>query len=450
MKLIHLTVTLALLATSPIAQAAAPPQGMAELVATLLPQVVNISLVKPVKNADGTIDRRNAIGSGFILDSNGTILTNRHVTDDAIEITVVLNDRTRLRASLIYRSPDLDIAVLAVSSMRPLTPVRWGDSDRMRQGDPVIAIGNPLGYGFTVTSGIVSARDRDIKETDVDSFIQVDAAINPGNSGGPLFNLDGEVIGMNTALVSPGEGGSAGLGFSIPGNDVQFVVNQLRQYGRVRLGFVGVNVQEVTDDMADAARLAHATGVIVASLQDGKPAMRAGLRQGDIILRANGDEIPNLRRFTRIIAGSDIGDTIPLLVHRDGHEMTIPVVIDEAPSDPSNRVMMATKPEAVHITRADLGIELGPITDAARRAHKLAPDQPGMMILSVMAHSFAAERGFAPGDILLRVQQTDVTSIAALEAAASGAKREGRNHLLVLISDSRGIRWIVVPTPSDG
>ena len=201
------------------------------------------------------------------------VLTNRHVIDGADEIKVILKDGTELHATLVYRSPDLDLAMLRVHSTEALHPIKWGDSDLMHEGMPVIAIGNPLGIGFTVTAGIVSARDRDIKETAVDSFIQIDAAINPGNSGGPLFNSAGEVIGMNTALYTADNGGgSVGLGLAIPGNDVQFVLNNLREHGRVRLGYLGATAQDMSQEMALAAGFSRPTGVIIAAVDAGTPA----------------------------------------------------------------------------------------------------------------------------------------------------------------------------------
>jgi S1-C subfamily serine protease len=268
---------------TPLNAAGLPPDDLPELISTLLPYVVNIAFNKIERRSTGElIQSGKGLGSGYVVDAKGIIATNRHVTDDGTEYFVTFSNNLQLKATLIYRSPDIDLALLQVFPDAPLSPVKWGDSDRMRQGDRVIAIGNPLGLAGTVTAGIVSARDRNIKQTDLDAFIQVDAAINPGSSGGPLFNMRGETIGMATAFFSvPGAdaSGSIGLNFAIPGNDVQFVLNSLRAHGRVQRGYFGAEMQDVTGSLANALVPRHSDFDCLADGSETAPAGRRGRLQ---------------------------------------------------------------------------------------------------------------------------------------------------------------------------
>jgi len=443
----------------PLASASAAVEGfdVSDLVRSLLPSVVNILRVqyepaldangKPL--ADGTLVRKEAQGTGFIIDDQGTILTNRHVTDGAAQLYVTLYEGTRLQAALLYRSPDLDLTMLRVRSTVPLTPIKWGDSDAMQPGMTVIAIGNPLGFGFTVTHGIVSATDRDIKETAVDSFIQVDASINPGNSGGPLFNIHGEVVGMNTALQTVDDmGGSVGLNFSIPGNDLQFVVNQLKQYGKVRLGATGLVTQNLNQDMADAVGLPRPEGVVIAYIPPGTPAADSKLQVGDIILQVAGRDVPNVRRLTRTTGALDIGTTAPFLVLRDGARLTIPVKIGEAASsaDPANRLMIDAKPTP-RMLRPDLGLAIATVTDANRSAYGIPAGVSGAVVTGVMANTMADDIGIATGDVVLRINDREITSMATLRDAVANARAGGRPSMMVLVLDHHGTHWMAVPVP---
>src|SRR6202035_774285 len=276
--------------------------------------------------------RMQSLGSGFIIDASGLVVTNNHVIDGADEITVTLQDNTSLKAKVLGRDESGDIALLQVSTDKPLPAVHFGDSDSGRVGDWVLAIGNPFGLGGTVTAGIVSARGRDIRQGPYDDFIQTDAAINRGNSGGPLFNMDGQVIGMNTAIYSP-SGGSIGIGFSIPANMVKPVVAQLKDFGHPRRGWLGVRIQQVTPDIAESLGLKDATRAMVAGVNDGGPADKAQIRNGDIILSFNGQNVKEMRNLPLIVAQTEIGKSVPLVVWRDGKQVTLQAVVGELPDE---------------------------------------------------------------------------------------------------------------------
>ena len=450
------------------ARAASPCacDDVAGLVATLLPAVVNISVVRhrPALDANGNplakgaTVRKTAAGSGFIIDADGLMLTNGHVVDGADEITVVLYDGMHLRAALIYRSPDLDLAMLRVHSPHELQAIRWGDSSLMRPGMPVLAIGNPLGLGFTVTAGIVSARNRDVRDQDLkrgtretaaDSYIQTDAAINPGNSGGPLFNHAGEVIGMNTALFTANGGGdgSVGLGLAIPSDDVQFITGSLRRYGHVRLGFLGVAAEDLSQEMALAAGLARPSGVIVTTVAPGSPADAAHLAVGDIVLRVGTLDIADIGGLDRAVRGSLIGAVKVVAIRRGDAEMSVSVRIGEARSDPANRLIEQPNLDPARLLRPDLGLTGATLNAALRRKFSIAAGIDGFVVTAVMPGTVGAEQGFAPGDTIMRIQQTAVTSLDAIEKAVLAARAQGRRYVLVLKVDLEGVRWLALPVP---
>ncbi|HEY4167954.1 MAG TPA: Do family serine endopeptidase, partial [Reyranella sp.] len=328
------------------------PQSFADLVDKLLPTVVNITTTQNVpqqgpklrdmpqlppgspfeelfkeffdhKNGEQQNRRGTSLGSGFIIDGDGYIVTNNHVIQGAEDITVILRDDTQLKAKLVGSDSRVDLAVLKVDppNKKPLPAAHFGDSDKSRVGDWVIAIGNPFGLGHSVTAGIISARGRALSDS-LDDYLQTDAAINKGNSGGPLFNADGEVIGVNTAIYSP-SGTNAGLAFSIPSNLVKSVAEQLREFGKVRRGWIGVSYQSVTDDIADSFSLDKARGVLVANVTADGPAAKAGIKRNDIILTFAGQEVPDLRRFPRIVANARVGSTVDVVVWRGGKEQTL-------------------------------------------------------------------------------------------------------------------------------
>ncbi len=399
--------------TAPQAQSIRPSEPT--LIRAMLPAVVNITSQRVVGEAhSGTIAAsphyRTAhvitqSGSGFVIDPAGIIATNWHVVESSYEITVTFEDNSRAPATVIAAARPMDIALLKVVPPRPLVAVRFGDSDRLQIGDPVLAVGNPLGIGMSVTSGIVSALNRDILDTPYDHFIQTDAAINHGNSGGPLFNMQGEVVGLNTALYSP-TSGSVGLGFAIPANDVRFVIDRLRRFGSMHAGWIGVKIQQITPEMAAALGMEGPEGSIVAALQPDGPAGKAGLRVGDIILRFGSKRPGDERALLRDIVESTAGQQVPITVLRAGKTQTISVTVGDFPKtmgQDAEGPLMSQKPRFA--IPPDLGLNLATLTRDTRAKYGLPLDQPGVLISGVAGHTDAAERGLAAGDVILKVNE---------------------------------------------
>jgi serine protease Do len=399
-------------------------------------------------------DRRmQSLGSGFIVDPSGIVVTNNHVIDGADEITVTLQDNTSLKATVIGRDDRVDIAVLQVKSDKPLPAVSFGDSDASRVGDWVLAIGNPFGLGGSVTAGIVSARGRDIRQGPYDDFIQTDAAINKGNSGGPLFNMDGQVIGINTAIYSP-SGGSIGIGFSIPANLAKNVVDQLRNYGHARRGWLGVRIQPVTSDIAESLGLHDTTGSLVAGVVPGGPAEAAKIRNGDIILKFNGQDVKENHSLPRIVAETAIGKEVPVTLQRDGKEVTVTAKVGELPDDQqiasadskeSSKPDTANKPTAI----SGLGLSLAPITADAKDKYQLGANQKGVVVTDVAPDSPAANRGLKPGDVIVEVQQEPVTTPADVQSRVDNVRKQNRKSVLMLIQRQDNLQWVPVPLASD-
>jgi serine protease Do len=465
------------------------PASFADLAATLLPAVVNISSSTtltaqnspqepdmpqfppgspfeqffhdfmnrqhPGGNGGGdqpdqTPRRMQSLGSGFIVDPSGIIVTNNHVIDGADEITVTLHDNTTLKAKLLGKDDKADLAVLKVNSDKPLPAVHFGDSDTARIGDWVVAIGNPFGLGGSVTAGIVSARGRDIRQGPYDDFIQTDAAINRGNSGGPLFNMDGQVIGINTAIYSP-SGGSIGIGFSIPANEARLVVDQLIKYGHTRRGWLGVRIQQVTPDIAESLGLHDATGALVAGVSDGGPADKAKLHNGDIILKFGDQDVKEMRVLPRVVAETDIGKQIPVVIWRDGKQQTLPVTVGELPDDQKQANAAPAKPaQPQHTEIAGLGLKLAPIDDQARSKYQLNADQKGVVVTGVAPNSPAADRGVKAGDVIVEVQQESVNTPSDVQNRVEGIRKQNRRSVLMLIQGADGMRWVPLPLSAGG
>src|SRR5215468_4335401 len=324
------------------------------------------------RGGNNTPRRVNSLGSGFIIDSAGIVVTNNHVIADADEITVILNDGSRIKADLIGKDQKTDLALLRIKTDKQLKSVKFGSSDSLRLGEWVIAIGNPFSLGGTVTAGIVSARNRDINSGPYDNYIQTDAAINRGNSGGPLFNLEGEVVGVNTAIISP-SGGSIGIGFAVPSKTAVAIIDQLRQFGETRRGWLGVRIQQVTDDIADSLNIKPARGALVAGVDDKGPAKPAGIEPGDVIVKFDGKEIKEMRDLPRVVADTPVGKQTPVIVIRKGKEETKTVTLGrledgeklaavDAKVDPSG-----DKP----VVKKALGIELANMSDDLRKRYKI-------------------------------------------------------------------------------
>ncbi len=392
-----------------------------------------------------------SLGSGFIIDPSGLVVTNNHVIDGADEITVTLQDNTALKAKVLGRDQTGDIALLKVDAGKPLPALAFGNSSTMRVGDWVLAIGNPFGLGGTVTAGIVSARGRDIHEGPYDDFIQTDAPINRGNSGGPLFNMDGQVIGINTAIYSP-SGGSIGIGFAIPSGMAQLVVSQLREYGHPRRGWLGVRIQEVTPDIAESLGLkGRARGALVAGVNSGGPADQAHLRNGDIVLSFNGTPVKNTHALPRIVADTDVGKQVPLSVWRDGHEVALQATLAEKPDDVEKAALTpAAPPPPKPAQIAGLGMTLAPIDQAARERYHLGADQKGAVVTDVAGDGAAAQRGVKPGDVIVEVQQGEVNSPEDVRRRVESVRREDRRTVLMLIQRSDGLSWVPLPLDSGG
>ncbi|WP_120005760.1 DegQ family serine endoprotease [Teichococcus vastitatis] len=397
--------------------------------------------------------RQQSQGSGFIIEASGIVVTNNHVIDGADEINVVLQDNTTLRAELVGTDQRTDLAVLRVKSDKPLPVVGFGDSDRAEVGDWVLAIGNPLGFGGSVTSGIVSARGRNINAGPYDDFIQTDAAINRGNSGGPLFNVQGEVIGINTAIVSP-SGGSIGIGFAIPSNLAKNIVAQLQDTGKVRRGWLGVNIQQVTDEIAESLGLqGGGRGALVARAQEGGPAAQGGIQNGDVILRFNGHDVREMRQLPRVVAETPVGTKAPVVVWRDGREQTLELTVAELPAE-QQQAAAATAPEAPRpgatMELSGLGMKVAPVSPETRERFSLKEDARGVVVTEVSPGSSAAERGLSAGDLIVEVQQNRVTTPQEVQEQLERLRRQNRPSALLLIENGQGQRFVPLRLAPEG
>ncbi|MBN8942529.1 MAG: Do family serine endopeptidase [Rhizobiales bacterium] len=388
--------------------------------------------------------RQSSLGSGFVIDSSGIIITNNHVIDGADEVTVIFNDGTRLKAEIVGRDREVDIAVLRVKPDRPLKAVPFADSDKIRIGEPVMAIGNPLGLGGTVTAGIVSAKNRDIQSGPFDNYIQTDAAINRGNSGGPLFNMAGEVIGINTAIFSQ-SGGNIGIAFAVPANTAKPVVDQLREFGETRRGWLGVRIQEVTDEIAESLNLRGSRGALIAGVEPNGPAGPAGLRTGDVVLRFDGKEVRSSRELPRIVSETPVGKAVPVVVMRAGKEETLTVTLGRREGNiqqASTGRQPAERPRENPVVSA-LGLQLSGVTAELRQRYRLRDDARGVIVTQVDPNSRAAERRVQAGDVILEVQNEAVNSPAEVTRRIDALKAEGRNSALFLIANAEGDRRFV-------
>lgn len=451
---LFLALTLLALMTAMPARAELPPANLPDLIPKLMPGVVSISFTKlessqgmNTNSAAPLVPVHQGVGTGYIIDERGIIATNRHVTDGGQELFVTFSDQSRLPAELIYRSPDIDMALLKVKPTHKLQTVTFGDSDALVQGDQIIAIGNPLGLSGTVTTGIVSALDRDIHETPLDAFIQIDAAINPGNSGGPLFNTKGEVVGMNTALYSvPGSAasGSIGLNFSIPINQVKFILDSLHKYGRMRRGYLGAYMQDINPGLAEAWGLPRVAGAIVASVQPGSPAAEGGLQPGDILKKVDQTPIENLRAALRQVAVRPMEEA-SFLVLRGGKEVTLGVHLGEEKAESETVDMRMGAIPHMALTAQDLGITGASLTPELRKQFNLKPDAQGVVLTNVTQGLLGSYVGLATGNLIIRAGDRPITSLAELEAAAAATRAAGRTRIALLVDDGTGMAWVAVP-----
>jgi serine protease Do len=402
------------------------------------------------KNGDHPSRRVNSLGSGFIIDASGIVVTNNHVISEADEITVILNDGSKLKAELIGKDQKTDIALLRVKPDKPLKAVKFGDSDKLRLGEWVIAIGNPFSLGGTVTAGIVSARNRDIQSGPYDNYIQTDASINRGNSGGPLFNLDGEVVGINTAIISP-SGGSIGIGFSVPAKTAVPVIEQLRQTGEVRRGWLGVRIQQVTDEIADSLGIKPTRGALVAGIDDKGPAKPAGIEPGDVIVKFDGKDIKEMRDLPRIVADTPVGKDVDVTIVRKGKEESKTVKLGrldegekQAALTDKDKKDKDTPDEKTVVQRA-LGMQLANMSDDLRKRYKIKDSVKGVVITGVDSNSAAAEKRLNAGDVIVEVAQEAVTNAADLQKRIDKLKKDGRKSALLLVANAEGeLRFVAL------
>ena len=452
------------------AASAERPESFADLAEKLSPAVVNISTTMVVNGNNrpqmpqfpegspfedffkefqdrGEPSRRaQSLGSGFIIDAAGIVVTNNHVIENADEISVILANDESFQAKVIGRDAKTDIAVLQIDpGDSKLTAVSFGNSDGLRVGDWVMAIGNPFGLGGTVTAGIVSARGRDIGSGPYDDFIQTDASINRGNSGGPLFNLDGEVIGINTAIFSQ-TGGSVGIGFAISANLATQVVGQLQDYGRTRRGWLGVFIQEVTEDIADSLGLDSAKGALIASVTEAGPADEAGLQAGDVIIRFDGKDVVKSRDLPRIVAETPVETTVDVEVVRGGERKTLSVTLGELEQAENGGLLSRTQTkEKTNDTRIEnIGLTVAPLTEELAEKFDLDTGETGIVVVDVTDGSPAADKGVQPGDIIRRLNQSAITSVDKLIEGIASAKKEGRKGVLMLIESDGQTRFVQI------
>ncbi|MDP2492382.1 Do family serine endopeptidase [Shimia thalassica] len=454
-----------MVAQTTIAQAR--PESFADLAEKISPAVVNITTSTVVagrtgpqgivpegspfedffrefqdRQGEGDRPRRtSALGSGFVISEDGYVVTNNHVIDGADEILIEFFSGEELPAKLIGKDPNTDIALLKVESDKPLPYVSFGNSDTARVGDWVVAMGNPLGQGFSVSAGIVSARNRALSGS-YDDYIQTDAAINRGNSGGPLFNMDGEVVGVNTAILSP-NGGSIGIGFSMASNVVTKVVKQLKEFGETRRGWLGVRIQNVTEDMVEAVDgLDEASGAMVTDVPEG-PAKEAGLQAGDVITIFDGNEVKDVRGLVRQVGNTDVGKTVRVIVLRDGATQTLKVTLGRRETaESAGPEAVPAEPETVE--KDVLGLTVTPLTEEMRSELGVAEGTEGLVVTKVDEASKAFEKGLRAGDVLTEASQQKLTSVDDLETRIAEAKEAGRKSLLLLVRRGGEPRFVAL------
>jgi serine protease Do len=398
------------------------------------------------KGGDLQPRKTNSLGSGFIIDSAGIVVTNNHVIADADEINVILNDGTKIRAEIVGIDKKTDLAVLKFKPSRQLTAVKFGDSDKLRLGDWVVAIGNPFSLGGTVTAGIVSAKNRDISSGPYDSYIQTDAAINRGNSGGPLFNLDGEVIGVNTLIISP-SGGSIGIGFAVPSKTVHGVVSQLQQFGELRRGWLGVRIQSVTDEIAESLNIKPARGALVAGVEEKGPAKPAGIEPGDVVVQFDGKDIKEPKDLSRVVADTAVGKEVDVILIRKGAEETHKVTLGRLEDTDKVQAAAKTKDEPVEkpVTQKALGLDLATLSKDLRTRYKIKDSVKGVVITGVDGTSDAAEKRLSAGDVIVEVAQEAVANAADIKKRVDQLKKDGKKSVLLLVSNADGeLRFVAL------
>jgi len=390
------------------------------------------------------LSRVASLGSGFVIDPSGLIVTNNHVIANAEQITVTLSDDTTLQAEVIGRDSVSDLALLKVEPKAPLAAASWGDSAKARVGDWVLAIGNPFGLGGTVTSGIISATARDIHSGPYDDFLQTDASINRGNSGGPMFNLAGEVIGINTAIFSP-SGGSIGIGFAIPSAFARPIVDQLKATGKVERGWIGARIQPVSEEIAEAVGLDKSRGAMIGAVDQASPAAQAKLQPGDVILSFDGKPIDRSRQLPRLVADAAPDTVVKLSVWRDGKEQEVELKVaalnPNRPAPPPSEPEKPKPPTSVDV----LGLKLTKLTAELRKQFSLPETAKGVVINEVPQNSPGAAQGLRPGDLVIAVGHELVGSLEEVQQKVAASKKNGRKNVLVRVEREGNTRFIALP-----
>jgi serine protease Do len=457
------------------------PQSVAPLAEKLIDSVVNISTSQTVKGSNGgplphvpkgspfdeffedffnkrggrsPQDRKiSSLGSGFVVDAKeGLIVTNNHVIEGADEIVANFNDGSKLKVDKVLgRDSKTDLALLKVTpGKKPLAAATFGSSDSIKVGDWVMAIGNPFGLGGSVTLGIISAKQRDINSGPYDDFLQTDAAINKGNSGGPLFNMDGEVIGVNTAIISP-TGGSIGIGFAVPSDSAVAVIAQLRQFGETRRGWLGVKIQSVTEDIAESLGIRDNVGALVSSVTSDSPAANGGVLAEDVIIRFDGREVNTVRGLPRLVAQTPIGKEVDVEILRKGQKKNLKVIVGHLTEDEEPKKTAAKENEKESEKSAErtlIGVKLAALNDELRRKYGLDGKVNGVVVLEVDPASPAAQKGVKAGDVIVEVGQDPVTSIDEVAKTIDKVKKAGRKAVLLRLEDGKGdLRFVAVPIP---
>lgn len=432
------------------AEAGAQFSSFADLAEKLTPSVVNISSFSQseTENSEGNTPLSESLGSGFIIDGNGYIITNNHVVDKAESISVTLSDNTKTEARVIGKDPKTDLALIKIETKRPLNAVKFGDSDKIRVGDWVLAIGNPFGLGSSVTAGIVSAKSRDIESGPYDSFIQTDASINQGNSGGPMFNLQGEVIGISSAIFST-TGASQGVGFAIPANLAGWVISQLKEHGEVKRGWIGIKIQPNTPEIADSLGISANQGVVVSGVTEQGPAQKAGLQAGDIVLSFNRQPIDNTKNLSRLIAETKIGTPAPIEIWRSGQKQTLTVPIELMPEETPLSAAKETASDAAETPDNGeslniIGFTVKEISPELAERYKLAPSTSGVVVTDILPNSDASRKGIKIGDIIVKIDKRNIIGESVFHEYVNDARRENNRPVLLAIQGQEALHFVAV------
>jgi len=450
-----------------VSHAKSAPDSFADLAEKLSPSVVNISTTTVIEDKSrqmpsfppgspfeeffkqfdqpgGKKRKAQSLGSGFIIDETGYVITNNHVIDNAEKIMVILYDDTSFEATVVGKDPKTDVALLKIDPKKTkLTAVKFGDSNNLRVGDWVMAIGNPFGFGGTVTAGIVSARGRNLSGS-YDDYIQTDASINRGNSGGPLFDMKGNVVGINTAIFSQ-SGGSVGIGFAVSSNLAKQVTDQLKQYGRTKRGWLGVLIQEITQEIADSLGMKSAKGALVSSATEGGPAEKAGVKTGDVILKFNDIEIESMKELPKVVAGTPVGKSVPLVILRNGKELTLNVVLGELElAEKENLIGQANNSGSDSKEYEKLGFVAEELNSSNKSKFNIKDVDKGIVITSVKEESPAQAAGIVAGMVIVRVGQVEVNSLSVIDQALQSAIKQKRKALLFLVKVENGTRFVAI------